>query len=537
MAGNITSIAGGKMEFTAKKIRMESTRDSIQLHSAKDTVFNAKGKVNYDEYVPGNNANPNIVRGYWTDAEDQPVTEALVGDTVRLHIETRGIPNGAFIWFGLYDDDRILNREEDGEDDHYRLVNPGTGSGYFREAVHAGKAIITAKLSHLESAVAADPDRMLELYYRVSYRNQNIDLPRNTDDYLKLFSLPIYIDRYRVPGLNSSMNDIADDMAFGFGIKNTGGVYTHTSDLASYLEAYNQNGFDAESHALFSNKEDFEPLLAIPTNLPLNPPAGTVIISPDKTRVVQPDPVAVQNGIIASRNRNRKAVYDATQIFDTHYRFEIKGHTLFSIPTSFDTYTMSKLSNEHLFVLFTDLTTLLFAQDAMQENLVRMINRFKSNTGGIYEDEVLNKTAFNNSNTQEFFNYIEQKLKLKIQKNRGHLWNVQDKVIKTTASAKKHERVVYNNDTLGGLTIATNDIWAHEVQLTACRTVNNICTATYEVTLWDHFGLDLPDLEKKFNLLPVASYAFASWFVLQHLKGYKPFLTKIKFSKEFSFNM
>ena len=58
-------------------------------------------------------------------------------------------------------------------------------------------------------------------------------------------------------------------------------------------------------------------------------------------------------------------------------------------------------------------------------------------------------------------------------------------------------------------------------------------TAKYEVILWDHFGLDLPDLEKKFNIIPLAKETFICWFILQHLRGYKPFLTKIQFKKQF----
>ncbi|MDR3025151.1 DUF3289 family protein [Chryseobacterium sp.] len=57
------------------------------------------------------------------------------------------------------------------------------------------------------------------------------------------------------------------------------------------------------------------------------------------------------------------------------------------------------------------------------------------------------------------------------------------------------------------------------------------------VTLWDHFGLDLPDMEKKFNIIPSLGEVFVCWFILQHLRGYKPFITKITFTKEFTGNL
>ncbi len=62
-------------------------------------------------------------------------------------------------------------------------------------------------------------------------------------------------------------------------------------------------------------------------------------------------------------------------------------------------------------------------------------------------------------------------------------------------------------------------------------------TAKYEVTLWDHFGLDYPDMEKMFNAFPSAKEVFICWFVLQHLRGYKPFITKITFTREFTGNI
>jgi hypothetical protein len=63
------------------------------------------------------------------------------------------------------------------------------------------------------------------------------------------------------------------------------------------------------------------------------------------------------------------------------------------------------------------------------------------------------------------------------------------------------------------------------------RTDNNY-EATYEITLWDHFGLDLNDI-RKFNFWA----GFRAWFILQHLRGYKPFITKVQFEKTFTGNI
>lgn len=39
-------------------------------------------------------------------------------------------------------------------------------------------------------------------------------------------------------------------------------------------------------------------------------------------------------------------------------------------------------------------------------------------------------------------------------------------------------------------------------------------------------------MEKIFNIIPSVGEIFVCWFILQHLRGYKPFITKITFEKE-----
>jgi hypothetical protein len=50
---------------------------------------------------------------------------------------------------------------------------------------------------------------------------------------------------------------------------------------------------------------------------------------------------------------------------------------------------------------------------------------------------------------------------------------------------------------------------------------NNQITIKLNFIYYDHFGLDYPDIAKFDNDI------FYSWFVLQHFKGFKPFITKI----------
>ena len=78
-----------------------------------------------------------------------------------------------------------------------------------------------------------------------------------------------------------------------------------------------------------------------------------------------------------------------------------------------------------------------------------------------------------------------------------------------------------------------NDIWATEVILKELKNKGETYTAKYQVTLWDNFGLDIPDMQKFFYY----GKGFRAWFALQHLHGYKPFVTKITFEKTFKGNI
>jgi len=46
------------------------------------------------------------------------------------------------------------------------------------------------------------------------------------------------------------------------------------------------------------------------------------------------------------------------------------------------------------------------------------------------------------------------------------------------------------------------------------------------VEILDHFGLDLKDIEMKKDDFRY-DVGFASWWILQHRKGYKPFITQV----------
>ncbi|GAF05999.1 hypothetical protein JCM21142_134766 [Saccharicrinis fermentans DSM 9555 = JCM 21142] len=150
----------------------------------------------------------------------------------------------------------------------------------------------------------------------------------------------------------------------------------------------------------------------------------------------------------------------------------------------------------------------------------------------------------------EYCSNLEDFIAEKIKTSKGKLSDIIEKQIdknydergyrgKTTAKGANFAKPTFGSllDTIKGETIALNDIWATEVYVSEVQFDNDNYKINYEVTLWDHFGLDITDIEDIPNTIPVAKEAFAAWFALQHLRGYKPFVTKITFTKEFEGNI
>lgn len=96
-------------------------------------------------------------------------------------------------------------------------------------------------------------------------------------------------------------------------------------------------------------------------------------------------------------------------------------------------------------------------------------------------------------------------------------------------------------DIFGGLAIAIHDIWGNYINIKNYFVKRDRYGTTFtgklELVIYDNFGLDVLDIEKKYGYLG----GFRSWFVLQHLKdyngAYKPFVTVIKIEQDFWFRV
>jgi len=321
------------------------------------------------------------------------------------------------------------------------------------------------------------------------------------------FKNPVVIDRYRMPGLNSAGLDIADDMCYGYGTIQPRPIYDKIT-VDGYKGEYLENGFEMDKHKKFSN--------------------------------------------------------------DGFYSTDSKG--IYNIGSVLAVVDLLHYSEYELFNIFRELgVKFSILNPAMEKIIISMIEYFKRNCGGIYETEELTKYIKAHSSTKRYCDGLENYIHEMLINSKGVVYDLEDKnvywkqenenvvdVVRRRAetigknfsltpiynpvSSKelidfingktffKHTREKLDN-TFSGYTFAINDVWATEVKISEYALNGCEYSVKYQVTLWDHFGLDAGDLDPS----KPARYikGFHAWFILQHFYGYKPFIVRIRFENEF----
>lgn len=90
-----------------------------------------------------------------------------------------------------------------------------------------------------------------------------------------------------------------------------------------------------------------------------------------------------------------------------------------------------------------------------------------------------------------------------------------------------------NSDIIHGLTICVNDTWGNTVEVKDYNFDGEHFSGTLHFCIYDHFGLDQPDVEKTYVNLA----GFRAWYVLQHYDyfngSFVPFVTLMEFDVPF----
>lgn len=195
---------------------------------------------------------------------------------------------------------------------------------------------------------------------------------------------------------------------------------------------------------------------------------------------------------------------------------------LFKAPGAYDLDTVKAST------LFADLrlmATLLFATGELETNISAMIDRFERNIGGTYSNAKLTEAVRRHPSTKAFIEQHRRQIVTALEKHKGDV----DKLSAPGALARVRRPAFSEpEDIVSGLTIAINDTWAYDVSIQEYRLSGDRCfSGKFKVVLYDHFGLDKPDVDdsKPYRVLA----GFRAWFILQHLTrfAYQPFVTEV----------
>lgn len=183
--------------------------------------------------------------------------------------------------------------------------------------------------------------------------------------------------------------------------------------------------------------------------------------------------------------------------------------------------------------------TSLFSTGEMENVILDMIEHFKDGTGTNYSNKTLTEHVINHESTKEYVDCIKSELIRELKANGGDLKSlIYTKGAPTplynyiNANAN---RPYYNtiSDKINGLTITIDDTWGNTISISDYSIKNNHFKGTLHFYIYDHFGLDQPDVEKIYVKLA----GFRAWYVLQHYKEFngkfKPYVTDIKFDIPF----
>ncbi|PAE37754.1 hypothetical protein CHI06_19925 [Bacillus sp. 7884-1] len=186
-----------------------------------------------------------------------------------------------------------------------------------------------------------------------------------------------------------------------------------------------------------------------------------------------------------------------------------------------------------LFDEFEMMSTDLFSTGEMEDVVLDMIDHFEEGTGADYSNQTLTKKASEHETTKAYVDYVKNALVDELKKNGGNLAALRfDKSTKATNTFYQNiqDNASYPTfsswgDRIGGLTITVNDTWGNTISVKDFSVENNHFEGVMHVRLYDHFGLDQPDVEKMYVNLA----GFRAWFVLQHHEDYdgeyKPFVS------------
>lgn len=204
-------MAGGTITRVSSGSSIKEIEENYTIHTEYFTMNSGgKGYFSSDkEILIADPKKPKPVgkyfkRGWWTDENDKPIKEALIGQKVKFHIEMEKekVPTGSTInftlkdWDGMFninDSIKIYSAQKDPKTDAYPEVKEMKTDGN-------GKSSILINLTeNLVQLINDDGGNEIELYFACSYYNKNdketeqLDLPAEEFNYLVVYEKEVLI--------------------------------------------------------------------------------------------------------------------------------------------------------------------------------------------------------------------------------------------------------------------------------------------------------------------------------------------------------
>lgn len=144
-----------------------------------------------------------------------------------------------------------------------------------------------------------------------------------------------------------------------------------------------------------------------------------------------------------------------------------------------------------------------------------------SGSGSTYSNTKLTSAAKEHETTTNYVNAVKGQIKSLLSTYKGDIYKLRYTASTRTSNplvqkmrANNINQPVFNkaSDKIKGLTFCVNGLWGNEIIVKSytCNGSSYSCTLTF--TLYDHFGLNEPDIDKYGG----THEGFRDWYILQH---------------------
>lgn len=185
--GTITRIALGGSSTLVEE-NFTGFYDTLAMSAGENNAFKASTTNHGKPDQPP--AGKFFIKGWWTDAKDKPIKEAVIGDTIRFHIQTQNIKDDEKVNFTVYEWDNLKWMN-----DKLELTDKDTGKESTTITIKGGKGYVEWTTGEASRALLNESleGNELEMFVECTYKDEQLDLPVNTWDYLILYEKEVLI--------------------------------------------------------------------------------------------------------------------------------------------------------------------------------------------------------------------------------------------------------------------------------------------------------------------------------------------------------